>query len=388
MVTYGILSTFPPTRCGLSTHSLALAQHLHDPGHDEHCGIVHVVDRIRPRPRQDPTVFLISGRPWSAIRAIDTLNRYDVAIVQHDFDVYGGPDGDEVLSVIEAVAPPVIAVLHTVPAAAAPHRREVLQRIVETSAALVVLSATDAATLQDQYRVDASRVSVIPRGAASAHPRPDGRRAVPAAPTILTWGLMGPGKGIEHAVAALAHLRDLDPLPRYLVCGQHDPRIEAYQADAYADLLRRTARESGVTDLVTFDPAYRTPGALASLVRRADVVLLPYDARDRTNSAVLTEAVAARRPVVATGFPHARDLLGDGAGLLVPHRDARALARALRRVLTEPGLATSMQARSSQLAPLLAWTGIAAAFRSLARDVLGRGEPVIAQIRPARPAPQ
>ncbi|HWG26929.1 glycosyltransferase [Actinospica sp.] len=371
MVTYGFLSTFPPTRCGLATHSLALAQHLHDPELGERCGIIHVVDRVRPRPREDPTVFLINGRPWTAVKAIDALNAYDVAIVQHDFDVYGGPDGDEVLNVIEAVTSPVIAILHTVPADAAPHRREVLERIIDAVAAVVVLSATDAAILYDQYRVDADRVSVIPRGAAGVTPaRPAGHRGDPTPPTILTWGLIGPGKGIEHAVAALAHLRDVDPLPHYLVCGQQDPRIGARQADAYADLLRHTAKQSGVTDLVTFDSAYRTAGALATLVRRADVVLLPYDARDRATSAVLTEAVAARRPVVATAFPHARDLLGDGAGLVVPHRDPVALARALRRVLTEPDLAHSMQTRSAELAPQLAWPGIAAAFRGVARNVL------------------
>jgi glycosyltransferase involved in cell wall biosynthesis len=375
MVTYGFLSTFPPTRCGLATHSLALAQHLHDPDLGERCGIVHVVDRVRPVPRQDPTVYLVKGRPDSAVKAVQALNRYDVAIVQHDFDIYGGLDGEEVLDVLQALDTPVVTVLHTVPTAASEHRRLVLQRIIDAASAVVVLSPFDAATLLrgDQYRIDPERLSVIPRGAAVVAPsRPDRRPATPGAPTILTWGLIGPGKGIEHAVAALGRLRDMDPAPHYLVCGQQDPRIEARQADAYGDLLARTARENGVTDLVTFDPAYRTPGALATLVRRADVVVLPYDARERTNSAVLTEAVAAHRPVVATDFPHAAELLGDGAGLVVPHRDPEALARALRRVLTEPELVQGMQARSGQLAELLAWPGIAAAFRDVARSALGR----------------
>ena len=373
MVTYGFLSTFPPTRCGLATHSLALAQHLHDPDAGERCGIVHVVDRLRPRAPQDQTVYLVKGRPWSATGVIEALNRYDVAIVQHDFDIYGGPDGEEVLAVIEAVGTPVIAVLHTVPAIASEHRHLVLQRIIDAAAAVVVLSLADSATLRDQYHVNVDRVSVIPRGAAAVTPsRPDRRPATPGAPTILTWGLIGPGKGIEHAVAAMGRLRDMDPAPRYLVCGQQDPRIDARQADVYGDLLLRAARENGVAELVTFDPAYRTAGALATLVRRADVVLLPYDARDRTNSAVLTEAIAARRPVVATRFAQARELLGDGAGLVVPHRDPEAIARALRRVLTEPELAKSMQARSTQLAEQLAWPGIAAAFRDVARTVLSR----------------
>ena len=147
MVTYGFLSTFPPTRCGLATFSLGLAQHLHDPAAGERCGIVHVVDRLRPKARQDPTVQLVNGRPLTAVRAIEALNRCDIAIVQHDFDVYGGPDGDEVLAVLEAVRTPVIVVLHTVPAVPPPHRRLVLQRIIDAAAAIVVLSPSDASTL-------------------------------------------------------------------------------------------------------------------------------------------------------------------------------------------------------------------------------------------------
>jgi glycosyltransferase involved in cell wall biosynthesis len=375
MVAYGFLSTFPPTRCGLATHSLALAQHLHDPELGERCGIVHVVDRIRPQPRQDPTVYLVNGRPGTAVKAAEALNQYDIVIVQHDFDIYGGEDGDEVLGVIDALDTPMVAVLHTVPAEPSEHRRLVLQRVIDAAAAVVVLSRTDAETLSEKYRVESAKVSVIPRGATAATPSRPERRATPTAPvapTILTWGLINPDKGIEHAVAALSHLRDLDPAPRYLVCGQQDPRMDARRADVYRDLLLRAARENDVRDLVTFDPAYRTAGALATLVRRADVVVLPYEVRDRTTSAVLTEAVAARRPVIATAFPHARELLGDGAGLIVPHRDPVALARALRRVLTEPELVESMRVKSGQLAAALAWPGVAAAFRDVARGVVSR----------------
>lgn len=335
MVAYGVLSTFPPTRCSLATHSLVLAQHLHDPRAGEHCGVVHIVDRLRPRPLRDPTVFLVKGRPLSAVRAIEALNRYDVAIVQHDFGIYGGADGEEVLGVVEALDTPVVAVLHAVPAEGAGRRHLVLQRLIDAAAAVIVLCQSDAVTLRTHYHVDADRLSVIPRGGAGAAipGQPSRRRAEPGPPTILTWGLIRPGKGIEHAVTALARLREIEPAPRYLICGQQDPRVGPREADAYRDLLMRTAHDGGVADLVTFDPVYRAPGALAAL--------------------------AARRPVVATDFAHARELLDVGAGLVVPHRDPEALARALRRVLTEPELAKSMQVKGGQVAAQHSWRSVA-----------------------------
>jgi hypothetical protein len=146
---------------------------------------------------------------------IDTLNRYDVAIVRHDFGLYGGSDGEDVLGVVEALATPVIAVLHAVPALSTGHRRDVLQRVIDSATAVVGLCRADAVTLRNHYCIDAGRLWVIPRGAAAIGPRhPRHRPEAPGTPTILTWGLIGPGKGIEHVVSAMALLRDLDPVPR------------------------------------------------------------------------------------------------------------------------------------------------------------------------------
>src|SRR6185503_4255645 len=96
----------------------------------------------------------------------------------------------------------------------------------------------------------------------------------------------------------------------------------------------------------------------------------PYESRDQATSGVLIEAVAAGKPVVATAFPHAVELLDNGVGLVVPHGDSNALARALRRVLVEPGLAASMADRSRLLAPQLLWSSVAARYRELASGLL------------------
>jgi glycosyltransferase involved in cell wall biosynthesis len=130
------------------------------------------------------------------------------------------------------------------------------------------------------------------------------------------------------------------------------------------------ADAAGVASMVRFEPGYRDPQALLGLVRSADVVVMPYDSSEQVTSGVLIEAVAALRPVVATRFPHALELLAGGCGLLVEHRDAAGIAAALRRVLTEPGLAAQMSAAAARLAPDLAWTAVADRYRGLAADLL------------------
>jgi glycosyltransferase involved in cell wall biosynthesis len=132
------------------------------------------------------------------------------------------------------------------------------------------------------------------------------------------------------------------------------------------------ARANGVAASVTFDASYRDLPSLTQMIQRASVVVLPYDSREQVTSGVLVDAIAAGRPVVATAFPHAIELLSSGAGLVVPHGDSAALAYALRRVLTEPGLLASMAAEAARLAPDLTWTAVAHQYAGLASHVVSR----------------
>jgi glycosyltransferase involved in cell wall biosynthesis len=126
----------------------------------------------------------------------------------------------------------------------------------------------------------------------------------------------------------------------------------------------------GLEDSVRFDARYLDTADLHLLVQQADVVLLPYDSVEQVTSGVLIEAITAGKPVVSTGFPHARELLSSGAGLIVDRQDPEAIAQALRRVLTEPGLADQMAAEASRMAPALLWPAVADQYREVAWDAL------------------
>ena len=152
--------------------------------------------------------------------------------------------------------------------------------------------------------------------------------------------------------------------------GQTHPRVDERDGAAYRERLIALTEQLGLSPSVSFDGHYLPGPALRSIVRDADVVLLPYDSRDQVTSGVLTEAVAAGKPVVSTSFPHAVELLSGGAGLLVPQRDPEALARALRRVLTEGGLADKMAATSRGLAASLLWPAVAASYIDLGRSLV------------------
>ncbi len=366
MARFGFLSTYPPTRCGLATFTEALAASIVRPS--DEAFIVRVTDEASPaEPRGNrgfPVSTMLNGDSRSIAAAARMLNTADIAVIQHEYGIYGGTDGDEVLAILDALQVPIIVVLHIVLTEPSANQKRVLEQVIRRSTVAVVMTEAARGYLRDHYLVDTSAVSVIPHG---FRPIPQSRASRPEDhPTVLTWGLIGPGKGIEWGIRAFAELRDLDPRPRYRVLGQTHPKVFANDGDVYRDRLLATIESLGLGDSVTIDDRYLTAEDIARSVLAANLVLLPYDSRVQVTSGVLQEAVGAGKPVVATAFPHAIELLAGGAGIVVPHEDPMAIARALRAILTEADLATRMAQAAHRITRESSWTEVGAQFRSLA----------------------
>jgi len=257
---------------------------------------------------------------------------------------------------------PLVVVLHTVLTKPSSGQRAVLEEICALAGAVVTMSHAAKDRLTAGYDVSAAKVRVIPHGAEL-----DTAAIEPVADRILTWGLIGPGKGIEWGVEALAQLRDLDPKPHYLVAGQTHPKVAERDGERYRESLRERAKLLGVSDQLQLDASYRPTEEMAALIGSASVVLLPYDSTEQITSGVLIEAVAAGRPVIATAFPHAVELLRGGVGILVPHRDPSAMAAALRLVLTDPCVSQGMRSAATSAGRNLGWPAVARQYRDVAR---------------------
>jgi polysaccharide biosynthesis protein PslF len=361
--TYAMISTYPPTQCGIATFAAALSGGLYEYGDD--VGIVRVGADGAPAAKI-VVAELNNADGLETVDAMDALNRADVVIVQHEYGIYDGPDGDSIVEVLEGIERPTIVVAHTVLEHPTAHQRSVLEAVVRAADAVVVMTEAGRVRLCSNFDVDARKISVIPHGAAvsSAVRLEDSKER----PRLLTWGLLGPGKGIEWMIDALALVDDLRPRPIYVVAGNTHPKVHEYEGDVYRDMLMQRAKDRHVD--VVFDPEYRSLASLAQLISESTMVILPYDSPDQVTSGVLVDAIAAGRPVIATAFPHAVELLSSGAGLVVPRRDPEALADAIREALTTPGLVDSMAREARRLAPDLSWPVIASRYAALGEELL------------------
>jgi glycosyltransferase involved in cell wall biosynthesis len=366
----GLVSTFPPTPCGLATFAAALATGLQHVGVDRLGVVRSTTDETLPW--DDRVVSILRpGNPISRSTAARALNDYDCVLVQHEYGIFGGDSGAEVLDLLADLAVPVIPTLHTVPLSPSRVQRHVLETLVDMGAAAVTMTDAARRRLIGGYDVDPDKVVVIPHGATVVS------RESPPSPntfTLLTWGLLGPGKGVEWVIDAMGIIADDLPHVRYVVAGQTHPKVFERDGDRYRNMLMDRAVEREVADRVLFDSKYRTLDDLGALVAGSSVVVLPYDSTDQITSGVLVDALAAGRPVIATEFPHAVELVGDGTGLLVAHRNPDAIASAIRHVVMHPGEFARMEARAETVGLRHDWRSVAATYCALMDEVTSRVE--------------
>ncbi len=361
----GLVTTFPPTQCGISKFSRSLVTSLKSAGAQLDVEIVRLIDERSVASTANDSVLEINpDLPMGIRAAARRLNDCDVVMLQHEYGIYGENDGESVLDLIRMVHRPMIAVLHTVLAEPSSAQR----RIIDTLAAkcrIVTISESAREILAKRYSIESADVTTIPHGSGwSPHPPNRAPRR-----ELITWGLLGPGKGLERAIGALPDLRNLDPRPRYRIVGRTHPAVVRRNGLSYRKGLEDLIVALGVEDMVEFVDSYLHEQELEELVAASDIVLIPYDNNQQISSGVLIEAVSAGRPVVATRFPHAVEMLSDGAGITVAH-DSQEIAEAVRALLSDPELYLACASMASAKSPRLSWERCGREYIQLAHGVL------------------
>jgi glycosyltransferase involved in cell wall biosynthesis len=185
----------------------------------------------------------------------------------------------------------------------------------------------------------------------------------------VTWGLLGPGKGLEKVIEAMALLRDVEPLPRYRIVGRTHPVVARRYGASYRRKLEQMVSALGVDDMVEFLDRYLDDDDLYQVVAGADVVVTPYESIQQVTSGVLADALAAGRPVVATAYPHAIEMLGAGAGLVV-EQDPSAMAAGIRSLLTDDDLYRHAVEMAAVTSSEIAWESGAQRYADLVRSLI------------------
>ncbi|BAS28862.1 glycosyltransferase family 4 protein [Limnochorda pilosa] len=373
------VSTYPPRQCGIATFTRDLIQGLQraTPAGTVRARVLAMGDGARYPYPSEVAREIPEADPAAYPEAARVINAScDVVSLQHEYGIFGGEHGAHVLHLIRALERPLITTLHTV--LPDPNRQElrILQELARRSERVVVMSRAALPILAQRYRVPVSKIRLIRHGAPSLpfDPTAKARLGLEGRMVVSTFGLIGPGKGLEYAIEAVGRLRIVHPEVLYLVLGRTHPRLLTGEGSGYRRRLEERVRDLHLEDHVRFVDRFLSRGEIALYLSATDAYLTPYPGRNQISSGTLTYALAAGRAIVSTPYLYAQDVLGDGRGLLVPFSDADALAGGLQRLLEEPGLLQTLQHRARAFGKQLSWPAVAMQYLDVFREVAAEPE--------------
>lgn len=375
-----LLGNHLPRKCGIATFTTDLGAAISDEFPALDCLVVAMND-AGPRHAYPPMVrFEIEENDVASYRrAVDYLNvsTVDAVSLQHEYGIFGGKAGALILPLLAELRMPIVTTLHTILADPDPGQRRVMDEICRLSERLVVMSRHSATLLTQVHGVDPGKIDVIPHGIPEvmfAEGDKD-RLGVAGKSVILTFGLLSPDKGIEHVIDALPAILAEHPDTVYIVLGATHPHVLEGSGESYRLMLEARAQRLGVDASIIFHNRFVSQAELGEFLSAADIYVTPYLNPEQSTSGTLAYAVGAGKAVISTPYRYATELLAEGRGILVPWRDAAAIAREVTGLLDDPRRTAAMRHRAAEHGRGMAWGAVARRHvGSLERAVLAHAE--------------
>ena len=347
-----LIGTYTPRKCGIATFTGDVFDKLREWHPRIQVDVYALDDPASPLAYGDIAGTIAVDDPASYAQAARQINEsgVDAVWLQHEFGIFGGPDGAMVTDFIDRIAAPLILTPHTVLGQPSARQRTILEHLIARASRIMVMSGHSRDLLASSYGAPHDILQVIPHGAPD---RPFGRSrqfkeqlGLADRKVMMTFGLLGPGKGLEKAIEAMPAIVERHPELVYRIVGATHPNLVAREGEAYRERLVALAAELGVVDHIVWDNRFLDVDELLDQLEACDIYVTPYPGLQQSTSGTLSYAVALGKAVISTPYLHARELLSEEAGMLIEPGSASAIADAVNRLLDDPEELLALQRRA------------------------------------------
>ncbi len=365
------VSTFPPRKCGIATFTADLVNSIGQLKKLKDQRVISIDGRRLFKPAYAGIEHKI-GRDFieDYVLMADFLNHSPVNVVniQHEFGIFGGESGEYICAFLEKMKRPVATTLHTVLPNFENKAREVFNKIVEKSAAIVVLNETTR-SLVKQYGVPKEKVKLIPHGCPDLPLVPSSKvkpvLGLKNKIVLSTFGLLSKGKGIEHVIQALPEVIKKEPRIVYYVLGVTHPQVKRTDGEAYRNTLLKMAKNLGLRGHVKFLNRFLSKPELYNYLQATDVYITPYLSPNQVSSGTLSYALAAGKAVVSTPYLHAKEALGEGRGVFCKFNDSASIAEKVTEIIENKSLRSSLEHKAYNYSRKFTWPLVAKKYLAL-----------------------
>ncbi len=360
------LGDYVPRRCGIATFTADICEAIATQFPEAQCIVGSVNDRPEGYDYPSRVRFELAEQEIDSYRRAAeflNINNVEVVSVQHEFGIYGGPGGSHLLRFLHDVRMPVVTTLHTVLREPNADQLAVMKQVDALSTRLIVMAERGRDLLTSVYGVEPEKIDLIPHGVIDM-PFIDSNFfkdlfGVEGKTVLLTFGLLSPNKGIEYVIDALPAILERHPNTVYIILGATHPHLLAREGEAYREKLERLVTERGVGKHVIFHNRYVALEELKEFIGAADIYVTPYLNEAQITSGTLAYTYGAGKAIISTPYWHAQELLAEERGILVPFRDAGAIAEGVNHFLSNPTLMTAMRKRAWKAGREMIWPVVA-----------------------------
>ncbi len=366
------VSTFPPRKCGIATFTADLVNSISHLNKLKEQKVISIDGRRLFKPVYGGGVQHKIGRDFAEDYTLmaEFLNHTAVNVVniQHEFGIFGGENGEFIVNFLSKLKKPAATTLHTVLPNFEKKTKQVFDKIVDYSAAIVVLNNITRSLVQ-QYGVPQRKIKLIPHGC------PD----LPLIPSLTvkpvlglknrvvlsTFGLLSKGKGIEYVIQALPELVKKEPKLVYYVLGVTHPQVKKNEGEAYRNMLLRMVKNLGLREHVKFLNRFLSKPELINYLQATDVYITPYLSPNQVSSGTLSYALGAGKAVVSTPYLHAKEALGEGRGAFCRFNDSESIAEKVSEIIENKLYRESLERSAYRYSRKFTWPLVAKKYLTL-----------------------
>ncbi|OIN98287.1 hypothetical protein AUJ66_01290 [Candidatus Desantisbacteria bacterium CG1_02_38_46] len=372
------LSTYPPRECGIATFAKDLINAVESVGGLVKSEVIAVNQEeaaYNYEPRVKIQINANNLREYLDLAQWVSNSNIDVVNVQHEFGIYGGPRGKNLVFFLRTVNKPVVTTLHTVLPKPGPMEKIIIKNIADYSNYVVVMANKAVQMLKYIYRVPEKKIRVIPHGVPDVKPvsrdtlneflNGYSNRII-----LSTFGLISEGKGIEYAIMAMPRIVQRHPNATYFIIGETHPEVRKKEGERYRLKLIRLVNNLKLEDHVKFHNRYLALRELVRYLQATSVYITPYLNPDQITSGTLAYALSCGKVSVSTPYLYAREMLADGRGFLAKFRDPDSISWAVNKVLDDGQLKKRIEKRAYNFSRQMIWSNVGRKYLSLFRETL------------------
>jgi len=373
------LSTYPPRECGLATFTEDLVNEITKVALVRP-SVIAVTVGNEEYPDSRVTFKLRQHERESYFETARWVNTYmDLLVIEHEYGIFGGDCGEYIVDLAKSLTVPFIVTTHTVLEEPTLKQQEILRELGQLSTKFVTMAESSVPILAGTYGIDLDKIEVIPHGVPSllvgAREKLKAGHGLKDKHVISSFGLLSPAKGIEYGIEAVAKVVADHADVVYLVLGKTHPCVKELSGESYRQSLMDLAEGLGVRDNIRFVDKYLTKEEVIKYLHLSDIYLTPYLSKEQAVSGTLAYAVGCGRVVVSTPYRYAREMLGDGRGMLAEFRDADSLAACMNFILRNPLRKKEMELKTLAVGQMMAWNNVARLYTNLFIDIIEEFQP-------------